>query len=106
MGNAAMKPSTLDVTLLVDEQQIGAFTIRLVILSFVVMLADGYDLLAASYGAPALIADWHIKPAELGTMFSMSPVGIIIGSPLLGWLGDRWGRRMTVILGALIFGLF
>lgn len=101
-----MKPSTLDVTLLVDEQQIGAFTIRLVILSFVVMLADGYDLLAASYGAPALIADWHIKPAELGTMFSMSPVGIIIGSPLLGWLGDRWGRRMTVILGALIFGLF
>jgi AAHS family 4-hydroxybenzoate transporter-like MFS transporter len=101
-----MTRSTLDVTRLVDEQRIGAFTIRLVILSFVVMLADGYDLLAASYGAPALIADWHIKPAELGPMFSMSPLGIVVGSPLLGWLGDRWGRRLTVIFGALIFGVF
>jgi AAHS family 4-hydroxybenzoate transporter-like MFS transporter len=61
-----MTQSTIDVTRLVDEQRISAFTIRLLVLSFVVMLTDGYDLLAASYGAPALIADWHVNPSDLG----------------------------------------
>lgn len=101
-----MKSMKIDVSRLIDEQRIGSFTIRLVILSFVVMLTDGYDLLAASYGAPALIAAWHVKPAVLGPVFSASPFGMVVGSPLLGWLGDRYGRRLTVILGALIFGVF
>jgi AAHS family 4-hydroxybenzoate transporter-like MFS transporter len=101
-----MSPQTIDVTRLVDEQRISPFTIRLVVLSFIVMLTDGYDLLAASYGAPALLADWHVSPAALGLMFTASPVGIVVGSPLLGWLGDRFGRRLTVILSTVIFGAF
>ena len=101
-----MMQATIDVTRLVDEQRISAFTIRLLVLSFVVMLTDGYDLLAASYGAPALIADWHVNPSDLGPMFSASPLGIVVGAPLLGWLGDRFGRRLTVILGTVIFGVF
>jgi AAHS family 4-hydroxybenzoate transporter-like MFS transporter len=101
-----MKRPEIDVTRLVDEQRVGAFTIRLVFLSFVVMATDGYDLLAASYGAPALIADWHVNPAVLGPMFSASPLGMVLGAPLLGWLGDRFGRRRTVILGTLIYGIF
>lgn len=101
-----MDHPTFDVTKLVDEQKVGAFTIRVVIISFVVMLFDGYDLLAASYGAPALVADWHIRPAQLGPIFSASPFGMVLGAPLLGWLGDRFGRRRAIILGALLFGCF
>ena len=101
-----MERAVLDVTRLVDEQRVGAFTIRVVLLSFLVMLMDGYDLLAASYGAPALIADWHVQPSQLGPVFSASPFGMIVGSPLLGWLGDRLGRRRAIILGAVLFGCF
>ena len=101
-----MTRPVIDVTRLVDEQPIGRFGIRLVILSFIVMLTDGHDLLAAAYGAPTLMADWHIGPAQLGPMFSASPLGMVVGSPPLGWVGDRFGRRRTVILGALIFGSF
>jgi AAHS family 4-hydroxybenzoate transporter-like MFS transporter len=101
-----MQGNVIDVTRLVDEQKVGGFTIRLVILSFIVMLTDGYDLLAASYGAPALIAAWHVHPADLGPMFSASPVGMIVGSPLLGLLGDKIGRRWAVILGTVIYGVF
>jgi AAHS family 4-hydroxybenzoate transporter-like MFS transporter len=105
-GRINMTRSVADITQLVDEQRIGFFTIRLVFLSFVIMLTDGYDLLAASYGAPALIAAWHLHPEELGPMFSASPLGMVIGCPLLGWLGDRIGRRRTVMLGTVIFGVF
>ena len=34
---------TIDITKLVDDQKIGRFLINLVILSFIVMLFDGYD---------------------------------------------------------------
>ena len=71
-----MENRGIDVSRLIDEQKIGQFTIRLVVLSFLIMLADGYDLLTASYGAPALIASWHLKPAELGPVFSASPFGM------------------------------
>src|ERR1035437_808583 len=101
-----MDRSVFDVTRLVDEQRVGAFTIRLVILSFVVMLTDVYDLLAASYGAPALIASWHVPPSELGPMFSASPFGMVVGAPFLGWFGDRFGRRRAIILGAVLYGGF
>ena len=101
-----MERPVIDVTRLIDEQKIGSFTIRLVFLSFVIMLTDGYDLLAASYGAPALISAWHVNPAALGPVFSAIPLGMVVGSPLLGWLGDKIGRRRTVILGTLIYGVF
>jgi AAHS family 4-hydroxybenzoate transporter-like MFS transporter len=97
---------TIDVSRMIDEQKIGSFTIMLVILSFVVMMSDGYDMIAAPYAAPALIAAWHIEPAELGPVFSANPLGMVIGAPLLGLLGDRYGRRMTVILATSIFGIF
>ena len=95
-----------NIVRLVDEQTVGAFTIRIIIISFLIMLFDGYDLLAASYGAPALVADWHIRPAQLGPMFSASPFGMVIGGPLLGWLGDKYGRRRIIIFGAILFGSF
>ena len=106
-GTSGSNPRPMiDVTELIDEQPVGWFGIRLVILSFFIMLTDGYDLLAASFGAPSLAAELHIGPAQLGPMFSASPFGMVIGAPLLGWVGDRFGRRRTVMLGTLIFGVF
>ena len=99
-------PASLDVAVLVDEQRLGGFTLRLVALAFLVMLTDGYDLLAAAYAGPGLIATWHIAPSALGRVFSASPLGMLFGAPALGWLGDRFGRRRTVIAGTLIFSLF
>jgi AAHS family 4-hydroxybenzoate transporter-like MFS transporter len=101
-----MESPILDVTKLIDDQSVGVFTLRILIISFVIMLFDGYDLLAASYSAPALVADWHIAPAQLGPVFSASPLGMVLGAPLLGWTGDKFGRRRAIIFGALLFGGF
>jgi AAHS family 4-hydroxybenzoate transporter-like MFS transporter len=35
-----------------------------------------------------------------------SNVGVLIGAPLLGYIGDRFGRRIAVVLGSVIFGVF
>ena len=95
----------MDVTQIVDEQKVGFLVFKIVLLTFFVQLADGYDLAAMSYAAPALMRAWHFNPLELGPLFSASLAGMLFGAPLLGYAGDRFGRRRAIIWGTLIYGL-
>jgi AAHS family 4-hydroxybenzoate transporter-like MFS transporter len=96
---------TVDVGRLVDEQPIRAFHIKLVLLLFCVLISDGFDLQAIGYAAPGLVKDWHIERAALGPIFTSSLVGMLIGAPLFGWVGDRYGRRVAILAGVFIFGV-
>jgi AAHS family 4-hydroxybenzoate transporter-like MFS transporter len=87
----------VDVTQMVDEQKVGFLVLKLVLLTFLVQLADGYDLAAMSYAAPALIRAWHINPSKLGPLFSANLVGMLFGAPVLDYWGGRFGRRRAII---------
>ncbi|MCH9693322.1 MAG: MFS transporter [Gammaproteobacteria bacterium] len=62
---------------------------------------DGFDVLAISFSAPGIAAEWGISRAELGVVLAMELIGMAFGSVLLGGVADRFGRR-PVILGCLI----
>jgi hypothetical protein len=47
-----MSQATVDITEVLDRQKISGFNVRLVILAFLVMMTDGYDLGAAAFAAP------------------------------------------------------
>lgn len=98
---------TIDISRLIDEQKIGWFNVRLILVSFFLCLIDGYDFAAISYAAPGIVKAWGItNRAALGPVFSASLVGILIGSPLLGLVGDYFGRRRVTIVSCLICGIF
>ena len=97
------KTSTLDVSQLIDQQRLGAFALGLAFLSFLIMMTDGYDIVAASYAGPKLVAAWHLDRSALGPIFAASPLGMVVGGPLLGRLGDRLGRRTTILLGVATY---
>jgi len=95
----------LDIDGLVDGQRFGPFNLQLLLWSFLAMVADGYDISALASAAPALVHDWHVPAKAFGPAFSASLFGVLFGAPLLGWLGDRAGRRRAIIGGCLIYGL-
>lgn len=95
----------LQVEALVDEQSIGRFNIRLLVCSFLAMFADGYDIKAMSFAAPSLATQWHLSISVFGPVFSASLVGIFCGAPLMGWIGDRYGRRVAIIGGCFLYGV-
>ena len=97
---------TVDLTRIIDSQKIGMFHIILVAMTFVVVMADGYDIGAAAFAAPVLIKEWHINPADLGKLFSAGLFAGLFGPPLLGWIADHYGRRTALIGGLLFFGAF
>lgn len=98
--------ASVDVAKIIDEQKFGRFHLIVVSVSFLLMLADGYDNISIAYIAPLLVQEWGIDKSALGPLFSAGLLGGLFGPPLFGYLADRYGRKTAVIWGAFFFGVF
>jgi AAHS family 4-hydroxybenzoate transporter-like MFS transporter len=102
----APEEPVVQVSRLLDERGLSAFQIRLLVWSLFLVLIDGYDIAAIAFAAPSLVRAWNLAPGELGPVFSASLVGILFGSAIFGWIGDRYGRKAALVTGNLLFGVF
>jgi MFS transporter, AAHS family, 4-hydroxybenzoate transporter len=100
-----MSREIVDVTEVLDRQKITSFNVRLVILAFLVMMTDGFDLGAVAFAGPGLIKEWGLRGPELGVLLSSSLAAGFFGPPILGYLADRFGRKRVIVAGAFAFGL-
>jgi MFS transporter, AAHS family, 4-hydroxybenzoate transporter len=94
----------IDIAAIIEGQRLSPFLVRLVLVSWIVTFFDGFDMNAIAFAAPALAAEFHLDKLMLGNVFSIGLVGTMIGGFALGWLGDRIGRRPTIILATASFG--
>jgi MFS transporter, AAHS family, 4-hydroxybenzoate transporter len=102
-----MTAQTIDVSRIIDDRGLDAFNVKLVALSFVIVLLDGYDISAIGFAAPELIRAWNIADrSSLGPVFGASLFGMLFGAPLFGYVGDRFGRKIAIVLSCLVFGAF
>jgi AAHS family 4-hydroxybenzoate transporter-like MFS transporter len=94
-----------DVGLLIDEGRWGAFQKRVLALVFFIVLLDGFDTQTLSLALPAIIREWGVPRADFGPVVAIGFVAMAIGTYLGGNLGDRVGRRPTLIISILVFGV-
>lgn len=98
--------SAIDVGKLIDGAPVSGFTWRVFAVATLVIFVDGFDINNIGYVAPALSGAWHITDMSVfGPVFGASLFGILFGAPAFGWLGDRIGRRPSIICACLVFGL-
>jgi len=96
----------VEVSRLLDQRGLSSFHYKLIFWCVLLSLIDGYDIAAIAFAAPHLVREWGLKPGQLGPVFSASLVGILFGSALFGWIGDRYGRKIALISSNLLFGVF
>jgi len=96
----------VQVSHFLDEHGLGAFQIKLLFWSVLIALIDGYDIAAIAFAAPHLIQEWHVAPKSLGLVLTASNFGVLFGSQIFGWIGDRYGRKTALIVCNLLFGVF
>jgi AAHS family 4-hydroxybenzoate transporter-like MFS transporter len=96
----------VQVSQLLDEAGLRAFQIKLILWSTLIAYIDGYDIGAVAFAAPHLIQAWHIPPKSLGWVLTASNFGVLFGSQIFGWVGDRYGRKTALIACNLLFGVF
>src|SRR5262245_54717516 len=66
---------------------------------------DGFDVLAISFAAPGIAAEWAVDRGALGIVLSMELLGMAIGSVGIGNLADRYGRRPTILVCLVVMAV-
>ena len=75
-------------------------------LMIIAALVDGFDISAIGFVSAELVKNWHIASAQLAPLLSAGVMGLLVGAPVLGAIGDRFGRKRALILGLCIIGGF
>jgi len=102
-GGTPPRKGALDMSDLTIDQSQRARTIAL---CFLVAVLEGYDIQAIGVAAPRLAPALGLSPDQLGLVFSISNIGLVIGATLGGWLADRRGRRPVLAASVVVFGVF
>lgn len=79
----------------------------LLALVFSVLLLEGYDLVMYGTVVPSLLAyePWGLDPTSVGVLGSAAVFGMGAGALLAASMGDRWGRRRTIICSVVLFSV-
>jgi AAHS family 4-hydroxybenzoate transporter-like MFS transporter len=97
--------TTVNVPDLIDQQKIGSFQIRILMLCALAALLDGFAAQMIGYVAPSIARDMHLGPAALTPIFAWGLVGLMLGALILGPVADRFGRKPVIVVATLFYGL-
>ena len=95
----------MDVSAFINGRRLGAFNYRLIVLSWLITVFDGFDMIMVGFTAPYMRDELGLSKAMLGNVFSAGLFGMMLGGFLLSYIGDRVGRRPTVVASAAAFGI-
>jgi AAHS family 4-hydroxybenzoate transporter-like MFS transporter len=79
--------------------QIGAIAITVALSAL-----DGYDVLSATFAAPAITAAWGVGKGALGLVLASGLAGMALGAFALAPLADLFGRRRLILLAIILMG--
>ena len=96
---------TIRIDDLVDGQKIRGFNLNLLFWSVLVLFVDAYDITVMPFAMPTMSKLWHVDAGYQGYVLTAILIGMQVGSPLLGSIGDRYGRKVAILLGSVIYGV-
>jgi AAHS family 4-hydroxybenzoate transporter-like MFS transporter len=76
----------------------------MLILAFLIIMVDGFDLQAIGYLAPEIARGWSVPLSAFGPVFAAALAGSIGGALLAGSATRHLGLRSSLTLSLLLFG--
>mmetsp|Transcript_2141 Transcript_2141/g.3869 ORF Transcript_2141/g.3869 Transcript_2141/m.3869 type:complete len:506 (-) Transcript_2141:553-2070(-) len=104
------RPHQERVLLSIDEAMekvgCGPFQNTLLVIVGLCFCADSIEITLLSFLTGVLRAEWNLSATEAASITSSVFLGQVIGTLVLGPLGDRMGRRPVFFLSAFIISFF
>ena len=82
---------------MIDHHRLTTMQISVVALVLLTLVIDGLDVQVLSLVTPVIIDEWGTSRAAFGPALAAALAGMAVGSAAGGWLGDRIGRRKTLL---------
>jgi len=90
---------------LIDSTRFSAFQWRVFGLCFFVAILDGFDTQAIAFTGPSIIQAFGLGAGALAPILTAGVVGMVLGAMVLGLMGDKFGRRPTIIGSVALFAV-
>ncbi|AOX16422.1 MFS transporter [Kozakia baliensis] len=94
-----------------EEEGLSAYQLlkphwRVTLAAFLGWFLDAFDQVALLLCLPDIGSSLHVGLTAMGVAITAQSVGRILGNTGWGWLADRYGRKLTFMLGVVWFALF
>lgn len=100
-----LRTTRVDVIERLDLAAFGPQQKLIVLLACVAIIFDGFDGQLASFAIPLLVKEWGVARGAFATVVAAGLVGMALGSASAGYLGDRFGRRSSVVASVALFSV-
>jgi AAHS family 4-hydroxybenzoate transporter-like MFS transporter len=97
--------STHSIPELIDSTRVSTFQWRVFSLCFFVAILDGFDTQAIAFTGPSIIQAFGLGAGALAPILTAGIVGMVLGAMILGLMGDKFGRRPTIIGSVALFAV-
>jgi AAHS family 4-hydroxybenzoate transporter-like MFS transporter len=95
---------TINVSALLDRSSWSTHQKLLTLVAALAVIFDGFDIQILGFAIPSLMREWHVARGQFGPVLALGLAGMVVGSPIAGACGDRFGRRPALIGCVLLFG--
>lgn len=95
----------------IDHAPLKAIHWRVILLSALIIIFDGYDLVIYGVALPKLMVEWQIDTITAGFLGSIALFGMMFGAIIFGSLSDKlesygFSRKKLIILCVCLFSSF
>ncbi|MGY4494544.1 MFS transporter [Pseudomonas sp. TE3610] len=98
-------PNQVSVQSIIDSAVITGYQWRIFGLCFLIAVLDGFDTQAIAFTGPSIILGLNVASSALAPILTAGILGMVVGAMTLGLVGDRLGRRPTIIMAVALFGV-
>jgi AAHS family 4-hydroxybenzoate transporter-like MFS transporter len=102
---ATPQASAVDIGELLDKRKLSLYHLGTFVLCALIIIVDAADTGSANVAAPAILRAFPADRSVMGWVFAWGAIGVFFGSLIFGYIGDRHGRRMGVILSVLCYSI-
>jgi AAHS family 4-hydroxybenzoate transporter-like MFS transporter len=95
----------MDISQVIDAGRWSAYQKSVLAITALAIVLDGFSNQALALAIPQLTRQWHVARDDFKWILVAGFIGMSVGTALFGMIGDRVGRRPTLIGCVLLFGV-
>ena len=99
-------PSLRDITDRLDRMPASRFHVGLLLITGLSLYFDSLDIGLTAFVFAALRTAWGISPQAIGIVAAIGLAGFAVGSLIVGFIADRFGRKPVIISCLILYSAF